>query len=145
MNWGNRLLLVFIVFALGMGYLVYRSMHTNFDLVETDYYATELRYQQEIDGTKRAQALSQPVSLSQETTGILVSFPEEMKNKKLEGTIWFYCSYDRKIDRTFKLEVDSNGTQLIPLTDLPLGNYSVKINWKDQQTSYYSEKQLSVL
>lgn len=145
MNWGNRLLVVFIVFGLGMGYLVYRTTTTDFDLVETDYYATELRYQQEIDASKKAHELSQPVSIEQGASGIFVQFPEEMKNKKLEGTIHFYCAYDRKSDRTFQVNPDSSGSQLIPAERLLSGHFFVKINWKEGDTKYYMEKQLSVL
>ena len=42
MNWGNRLVIVFLVFGAGMGFLVYRSIKTNYELVETDYYKHEL-------------------------------------------------------------------------------------------------------
>ena len=145
MNWGNRLLLVFIVFGLGMGYLAYRSTTTNFDLVETDYYATELRYQQEIDASKRAGALSQPVNIEQAASGVMIQFPAEMKNKKLEGTILFYCAYDRKSDRSFPVQPDTAGSQLIPAEKLPSGHFFVKINWKEGETKYYMEKQISVL
>jgi hypothetical protein len=145
MNWGNRLLVVFLVFAAGMGYLFYRSVNTNYDLVENDYYTTELRYQQVIDDTKRADSLSQQVTISQEPQGILINMPKEMKSKKLEGSIWFYCAYDRKYDRKFKLDIDGIGSQLIPSLGLIPGKYSVKISWKDQQTGYYTEKNLSVL
>ena len=41
MSWGNKLLVAFIVFAAGMFYLVYRSVNTNYELVEKDYYKSE--------------------------------------------------------------------------------------------------------
>ncbi len=145
MNWGNRLLMVFIVFALGMGYLVYRSTHTSFDLVETDYYGTELRYQQEIDASKNANALSKPVSIDQDAGGITIRFPEEMRNKKLEGSILFYCAYNRKSDRTFPVQTDSEGKQIIPSNLLHSGHFFVKINWAEENNKYYMEKKLSVL
>lgn len=145
MNWGNRLLVVFIVFGLGMGYLVYRTTTTDFDLVETDYYASELRYQQEIDASNNAKALSSQVSIEREAEGIRISLPEEMKNKKLEGTILFYCAYDRKSDRRFQLQPDQEGRQLIPIGQIPPGNFYVKINWTESNTKYYTEKPFSVL
>lgn len=145
MNWGNRLLMVFIVFGLGMGYLVYRSTNTDFDLVETDYYGTELRYQQEIDASKNANALSEPVSMEQGPQGVTIQFPKDMRNKKLEGTVLFYCAYDRKSDRTFKVQADSAGIQMIPAKLLPPGHYFVKINWKEENNKYYMEQQLSIL
>ena len=56
MNWGNKLLITFLVFGAGISFLVYRSMHTNFELVEKDYYKSELRYQEIIDGTNHVQS-----------------------------------------------------------------------------------------
>jgi hypothetical protein len=145
MNWGNRLLLVFIVFAGGMGFLVYKCLNTNYDLVETDYYATELRYQQVIDDSKRATELSTPVELTQESEVIRLQFPGEMKNKKLEGSIWFYCAYDRRNDRKMRVAADATGVQYISSQDLHPGHYSVRINWKDANSSYYTEKELKIM
>jgi hypothetical protein len=145
MNWGNKLLLVFIVFAAGMGYLIYRSLHTNFELVAPDYYATELRYQQVIDDSRRANGLSEEITLHQNEKGILLQLPAEMKNKKPEGSITFYCAYDRKNDRTFSLVTGEDASQLIPVKNLMPGNYTVKFSWKEDSKGYYFEKDFTVL
>ena len=94
MNWGNKILLTFIVFGAGMFYLAYRSMNTNFELVEKDYYKSELRYQEVIDGSNRANALSTHVNLQQSDNGIILQMPEEVKSKVISGDVLFYCSYD---------------------------------------------------
>lgn len=96
MNWGNKLLLTFIVFGAGMTYLVYRSVSTNYELVEKDYYNQELRYQQVIDGTNLANQLSSSVKIEQTDSGISLKLPHEMKNKEISGEILFYCAYDQK-------------------------------------------------
>jgi hypothetical protein len=49
MSWGKGIILVFVVFVLGIGVLVYRSMTKNIDLVTTNYYEKELKYQEQID------------------------------------------------------------------------------------------------
>ncbi|MFZ8343681.1 FixH family protein, partial [Staphylococcus aureus] len=54
MNWGYKLLLAFISFALIIGILVYKSINTKYDLVSTEYYKDELRYQDKIDGSGNA-------------------------------------------------------------------------------------------
>lgn len=145
MSWGNKLIVVFFVFAAGMAFLVYRSLSTNFELVEKDYYKQELRYQQKIDGTKEANNLTSAVSLKQDETGILLQFPAEMKEKNLSGEVWFYCAYDAKKDKKFQLQTSKDATQLFKLEEIGPGNYTVKINWKDDDKNYYSEKTLTVL
>ena len=49
MNWGYKILLVFAVFVAGILFLVYKSSNQKMDLVTTDYYEKELKYQQKID------------------------------------------------------------------------------------------------
>lgn len=142
MNWGNRLILVFLVFGAGMGYLVYRSMNTNYELVESDYYKQELRYQNVIDEHQSANALSAPVSIEKKDGELLLQFPEEMKNKSLSGELYFYCAYDSKKDKRLTLQTDSNGQQTIPAGTLLPGSYTVKIKWKNGEKSYYTEQTL---
>ncbi len=145
MNWGNRLLLAFIVFGSGMFFLVYRSVSTRFELVEKDYYKQELRYQQVIDGKQEAGNLSATVILAQTEKGIRLQLPDEMKDKKISGEVWFYCAYDEKKDKKFKLDTDSYAVQSFTPDQVQPGNYTVKIRWADEQKNYYTEKSIRVL
>jgi hypothetical protein len=140
MNWGNRILIVFIVFAMGIAYLVYRTTQTNFDLVESDYYKKELSFQQQIDRTNEANSLSAQVTVIQNEEGIQLQLPPEMKDKRISGNVWFYCAYDKNRDKRFRLETDSNLIQLFAAGTVLPGNYTVKIDWNDNQKYYYSEK-----
>ena len=144
MNWGNRLLMTFIIFGAGIFYLVYRSMNTNFELVEKDYYKSELQYQQEIDGANRAGLLQSPLKLEQKEEHILLQLPEEMKNKEVTGDILFYCAYDEKKDKKFRLKTDNEGTQVFLPGIIAPGNYTVKINWSNDGKDYYTEKKLTI-
>lgn len=145
MSWGNKLLIVFIVFVAGMGFLVYRSTSVNFELVEKDYYKQELRYQQKIDGIREVQNLTSGISLTQNETGIVLQLPQEMKEKSISGEIWFYCAYDEKKDEKFRLQTNREAMQLFVLDQVEPGSYTVKISWKDEGKNYYAEKSLTVL
>ena len=144
MNWGNKLLITFIIFGAGIFYLVYRSMTTNFELVEKDYYKSELHYQQVIDGSNRAGALHSPVKLEQRENHILLQLPEEMKNKVVTGDVLFYCAYDEKKDKKFRLQVNDEGEQVFQTGTITPGNYTVKINWNSDSNNYYTEKTITV-
>ncbi len=145
MNWGNKLLVTFIVFGTGMGVLVYKSMNTTYELVEKDYYKKELRYQEVIDGSNRANALSASASLKQTDSGIVLQFPEEMKNQQVTGSVLFYCAYNQKQDKNFELKVNQDGSQVFNNTQITPGNYTVKIGWSSNGKDYYTEKTLTVL
>lgn len=144
MNWGNKLLVTFIVFGAGMSYLVYRSMNVNYELVEKDYYKNELHYQQVIDGTKRANALATPVSIQQNADGIELQLPAEMKNKTITGEVWFYCDYDETRDRKFPLQLGAEASQSFSLSKFRAGTYIVKINWTEGGQEYYSENKFTI-
>jgi hypothetical protein len=144
MGWGNRILILFIAFAAGMSYLVYRSMHVDFQLVEKDYYKSELQYQDVIDGTNRVNRLSSAVKIEQTKSGIELQLPAEMKNETVTGEVWFYCAYDKDKDK--KVNLNSTGNiYLINASEIQPARYTVKINWTCKGKNYFSEKQLTVL
>lgn len=145
MNWGNKLFLTFIVFGASMMYLVYRSVNTNYELVEKDYYKSELRYQQVIDGTNRVNQLSSAVKIEQTNAGITLELPQEMKEKDISGDVLFYCAYAQKKDKKFSLQMDNNGVQVFPPNAISPGSYTVKITWSSEGKNYFSKKNLTVL
>ena len=145
MNWGYKLMLTFIAFALMMGYLAYRAFGTNFELVGKDYYKDELRYQQVIDGTGRANLLSTVVELRQSSDTISLQMPEEMRNKNISGAILFYCAYDSKKDRKFELNIGNDGLQFFNTSKVPPGLYTVKVDWNNEGKNYHTEKNLTIL
>jgi FixH len=144
MNWGNKLLVTFIVFGAGMSYLVYRSVTTNFELVDKDYYKNELRYQEVIDGTNRANGLSAAVKLVQSGEKIVLQLPAEMKDQIISGTLHFYCAYDGKKDKKFIVSTNAEGMQMLDAGQVTAGNYTVKINWKADGNDYYTEKLITI-
>ncbi len=144
MNWGNKLLVAFLVFGGLMGYLVYRSLTTDFELVEKDYYKSELKYQQVIDGSKRLADLNLPMLLKQTEKNIVLELPVALRNKKSVGDVWFYCAYDAKKDKRVPLKTNSDGIQLFAKESFSPGNYIVKINWLMDSQYYYTEEKLII-
>ena len=141
MNWGNKLLLVFIVFGVGMSYMVYRCMQTPVDLVSEHYYKDELAYQQVIDGKRQANRLSSRVSLELTAEGVGVLLPGEMKGRQVRGSIQFYCPSNVRYDRVFSL---TDVSLDIPMTQLRPGRYTVKVSWVADRVGYFSEQDLMV-
>jgi hypothetical protein len=144
MNWGNKILVTFLVFIGGMGYLVYRCMHTDFQLVEKEYYKSEIAYQQVIDGSKAADELSKPVHIFQTAQGLGIQMPIEMSDAATQGNVWFYCAYEQRNDKKFALQTNSNGLQIITAGTIIPGSYTVKIDWQNNGKKYYTEKNILV-
>ena len=143
MNWGNKLIIVFIVFAALMSTLVYKSINTKFDLVSKDYYKDELRYQDKIDGMNNAAKVSD-VIITQDHDNISIEFPKELKGFKANGESWFYCATDEQKDKKIAINLNENGSQIIPKSQFAKANYLVKISWKVGDRFYFSEKKLTI-
>ncbi len=144
LNWGHKLILTFCLFAGFMGFLAYKCFNTNFDLVSKEYYKDELAYQQVIDGSNRANALSAAVSLQQEGENILLTLPKEMQGKTNKGNILFYCASDAKNDRKLDLNTNDQAQQNISAKSILPGNYTAKISWNTDGKFYYSEQNILI-
>ncbi|GGA94716.1 FixH family protein [Puia dinghuensis] len=140
MNWGNKLLLVFVVFGGGISYMVYRCMQTPVDLVSKDYYRDELAYQRVIDGTQRANDLSGSVKLETTAVGVRLALPREMRYRTITGTVRFYCAADAARDREIALEPDAEGVQDIGRKAVGPGQYTVSVSWQSGGVDYYSQQ-----
>jgi FixH protein len=145
MNWGQKLIIVFIVFAGGMIYLAYRCMHVNTELVSKEYYKDELKYQDIIDGTKTANALIGRVELNQQGAVITVQLPAEMRHETVSGNIWFYCAADANRDRHIPLATNEEALQQIDKNVLLPGVYIVKFDWTSNNKHYHTEQPFRVL
>ncbi len=143
-NWGNKLILVFLVFGSMIGYMVYRCTTIRTDLVSEEYYKDELVYQQTIDGTNRANHLTGVTSVSQDHDLITIRFPQEMKQAGLTGYALFYCASDARRDKKIALNVGPEAVQQISRRQLLPGNYIIKISWNRDNQHYYSEQPIII-
>lgn len=143
MNWGKKILIVYAVFVSGIGFMVYKASTQNTDLVTTDYYAKELKYQDKIEENKRTAALSAPVQYSIRANTLIIIFPKDFAGKQLAGEAVMYCPSDEKKDLK----------KIFMLTDEPLqmqipagskGLYELHINWQDGGVTYYFEKKIII-
>lgn len=139
LNWGHKLTIFICAFAGMIIVLVYKATQTNFDLVTKEYYKDELVYQQVIDGTTRANKLSEKPSVSKEGTNITLQMPAEMRGLAVTGNVWFYNAADAKRDIKLPLALNSKGQQQISSRLVLPGKYTVKFNWNAGQHQYYSE------
>lgn len=143
MNWGNKLILVFVAFAALIATLVYKAVNTKFDLVSKDYYTDELRYQDKIDGIKNANAIS-AVTIQQNADALEISLPAEMKGKTVSGELWLYCPTDAGKDRRIKIDANTAAIFRIPKNQLVKGNFMARLNWEAEKAKYYTEKALNI-
>lgn len=144
LNWGHKLTIFICAFAGMMLVLVYKSTQTNFDLVTKEYYKDELRYQEVIDGTKRANELTTKASVTSAGELVNIQLPAELKGLSISGTAWFYCAADAKRDIKLPLAVNANGLQQVSKHLLLPGRYTVKLSYTAGKQQYNSETSLEI-
>ena len=143
MSWGNKLIVVFIVFAGLMGTLVYACMQENFELVSKEYYNDELRYQDKIDGATNANKIT-PVVIGQTAEQVSIQFPKELQGMTAKGEAWFYCATNAGNDRKIPIALSEDGLFTVPKSLLVAARYQVKLYWTIGADKYYTEQTFSV-
>ncbi len=140
-SWGYKILIGYAAFVIGMLFLAYQSTQQKFDLVVKDYYGEELKYQNVIDASDRAAALSGSVVTSVKEGKLFVLLPEAFKGVETKGTAHLYFPADeqRDLKKTFTC---NNGSFEMELLAKMQGHYILKLSVEKQGVKYYFEKKI---
>jgi nitrogen fixation protein FixH len=136
MNWGRSILLCFLLFMSFIGYLSYKMMKVNVDLVRPNYYQTEIEFQSQIEKQKNAAKF--PVEFKQELETVKIKFPKNTKT----GTLEFYRASNKMEDK--KVSFGETLNYEYATSELAKGKWKVLINWSDGERDYYSEHDLII-
>ena len=143
MNWGKKILLVYVTFVLGILFMVYKSSSQKADLVTTDYYAKELKYQDKIDEMGRVSSLSAPVVFEVKGNELIIQFPKDFAGRQLTGEAVLYCPSDENKDLKKDFSVMDQPLKI----DLPSTNkglHELHLSWKQGNVTYYFEKKIFI-
>lgn len=137
-TWGTGIVIAMLAFMIFILSFVYKSIAMDeyqHELVSEDYYKEELHYQEEIDKLNNSNSLSKNIELVNSKEGILVSFPEDIKQESIVGSIYFQRLSNEKLDFTEQIKL-TNHQQLIPVEKLVSGKWIIKIDWESEQGKY---------
>ena len=143
MNWGYKILFVYVVFVGAILFLVIRASVQKDDLVTEDYYAQELKYQQRIDEAKHTSALSAQLQYTYSEGRVFVNFPKDFSGKLITGNAVLYCPADagKDIDQHFNLQ-DEALQMTIP--NNYKGSFELHISWQADGQHYYYEQKIFI-
>jgi hypothetical protein len=134
-------MLVLLAFVAMMTYFVVRSVQTPLDLVTEKYYEAEIKYQDRIDDISNEKQMKDKVEIGLNNQQVEIQFPENIQSSDVKGKVKFYYAADSKKDKEFELDVKTGNKQLIDVSTLR-GAYSIQIDWKYLDKTYYNEKKL---
>jgi len=140
MNWGYRIMFVYIAFVVAMLGMVYVSSRQTNEMQDENYYVKELAYQQVIDGKNNLSQLEEKLSVTDSAGMVKIQIPAAAAQNISEGKIYFLRPSDENKDLRLALKPDANGLQLISGSLLTKGHYTVQLSWKSNNKPYYSEQ-----
>jgi len=144
MNWGHKVIIILVVFIAGIISMVYISMQQTNEVVDTNYYEREMKYQEVIDGKKNLQALQDSVLIENDGRLLKIVLPALSVTRLDSGSIQFLKLSDSKDDQLIPMKSDKGGLYQIPLSDLRKGWYKLRIEWRNAGTGYYHEQNYNV-
>lgn len=143
LGWGCRIAVLYGGFVILIVALVTGSMRQDFQLVSTDYYGDEIRYQEVIDAGKNQAALSAPVAIVADANTVNIELPQEFAGVPVTGEVHFYSPVNADWDKVIDMNT-SNKILSIPRTQLHTTRYKVKITWNANNKQYYQESEIAL-
>ena len=143
LNWGYKIMAFYTIFVLGIVFLIYLSTQINTDLVTQDYYNQELAFQGMIEKQKHYDALTDKMQVKQNDSMLIVQFPKEMQDKKVDGTITLYCPSAERNDLHFNVNTYQALMEFSKMNIRP-GYYTLKADWTAEHVPYYAEQNLMI-
>lgn len=145
-NWGTGIVLAVTLFIVATLSVVSYIISLDFYLVSNNHYEEGVEYQQTIDNKNRAENLENPVVVlfDEGSTSIKLIFPQEILSDSLSGNVTFYRPNNPDLDRQYKLSLDTEGLQTIPVGDFEKGRWKLFVEWNSDSLTYLEEKNIFI-
>jgi nitrogen fixation protein FixH len=144
--WPVAIILVFALFIASTISLIVMACTQKVDLVSSNYYEQELRFQGQIDRVKRTRQLATQAVVAYDSAGkrITISLPGEQAREAVTGSIQLYRPSAARLDRQIDLKVDTNGFQSVDAAGLRPGLWKVRVSWTANHQDYYTDQQVVI-
>ncbi len=141
LNWGHSIFFIYSAFVVAVLFMVYQSTQQTYDLVEKDYYAAELKYQDVIDASARAKALGGDFIVKYESDSIKLILPSPFKGVNVVGKVQLYYAADKQQDKTYEFET-LNAYAAFKTEKQNKGLYTIKLDIVKSGVAYYYEQKI---
>lgn len=141
MNWGHGIVLAIIGFvAIIMTMVVISIRMTGIELVTEDYYAEEIKYQDQIDRQTSANYLGREViQYDAQQKTLLFDLPKGTK-----ASLELFRPSDETLDQHLDFEVDTDDKMAVPVEKLKRGYWKVQLRWTEEGKEFYEEKKITI-
>jgi hypothetical protein len=140
-NWGYKILFVYLAFVAGILFLAFKSSTQKFDLVQQDYYADELKYQNVIDAKAHAKLEGGDLTTSINNGHLIIQLPATFNTVMVKGNAHLYFAADETKDLSKNFNSTNAQIDMELLTKMK-GNYTLKLAFEKLGVSYYYEQKI---
>ena len=144
--WPIAIVALFVVFITFLVAFIVFAARQKVDLVSRDYYAEEIRFQQQMDRLKRTRPISAEIVVAYDPNrqSITLRLPEAQARRPVAGRIHLYRPSDSSLDRNVGLAVDSEGIQHVDARKLRSGLWKVRVEWRVDGEDFYFDQPIIV-
>ncbi len=140
MNWGLRITIIYLGFVALILTLVFTCYGQTVELESKDYYAKELKFQDQINAANNANALTTPIAHEVKGKNVELVFPKELITAGIHGNVNFLRPSDSTKDRNVVIKPDAEGKQTIAGDGFTKGLYKMQISFTSAGKDYYREE-----
>ena len=142
MNWGNKIIILYLSFVVLIVAMAFMSMNQQVDLVSADYYEKELKFQDKIDGENNFKLLDTVIAVRANKNTLDIIFPKQFIDKDIVGNILIYRPSDASMDIKTPIGMEPSAQQQIVLKNFKRGLYKIQLDWAMQGKKYFYEQNL---
>ena len=144
--WPLGVLAAFVLFISGTVALVVMACSQRSDLVSTDYYEQELKFQHRIENTLHAKNLGDLASVrfNAGQQSIQLQLPAEHARQQASGRILLYRPSAAGLDRELRLGLNPEGAQSVDTANLLPGLWKVRVQWNVLGQEYFLDQSVVV-
>lgn len=144
MNWGYKILTTIILFLIGMLSMVYIAFKQTNEMIDSDYYDKEIKYQTVIQAKENLQNQYSGILLQKQNNQILLNIPIEAGISVQDGNIDFVKMSEASKDQSIKINTDIEGKQIIDISQFEKGEYLYRISWTKANNDYFQEGYIKI-
>jgi len=119
--------------------MVFTASHQKVELVSTNYYEEELKYQSHIDKIAFTDSSHAIPEWRVHGNKIAMLFPGSSSKENIIGGIRFYCPSDESRDFTIPISTTPHSPITISHDKLRHGTYKMQIDWHQGASDFYTE------
>jgi len=137
--WPHALMAFFSLLLAALAGVLWVAFRQTDQLVSSNYYDQEMRYQGRMEALQRTRALGAALALRQEPGQVILQIPDTQAGRRPAGTIRLFRPSDARQDRDMLLATDAAGRQVIDVRGLTAGLWRISVEWTVDGLTYYVE------